>query len=209
MKSNNEPNWLRWSREIQSISQIGLFYSKNEHDLKNFRRLQEIAAEMIEHMTGYSKESLIESFSAQPGYATVKVDVRGAVVRNGCILLVQEESDGKWCMPGGWADVGEYPSDMVVREVQEESGFQVRPFKLVGVFDANRGGKHLEFFHAYKIIFLCEIIGGQARTSHETRAVDFFEFTSLPELSPNRTNNRHLEEVQAHFYDQDRQPCFD
>jgi len=62
MKSNNEPNWLRWSREIQSISQIGLFYSKNEHDLKNFSRLQEIAAEMIEHMTGYSKESLIESF---------------------------------------------------------------------------------------------------------------------------------------------------
>jgi ADP-ribose pyrophosphatase YjhB (NUDIX family) len=78
-------------------------------------------------------------FSLEPGYATPKVDVRAAVIRDGRILLVRESSDGKWAMPGGWADVGDRPSQTAERETLEESGFVVRAKKLVGAFDANRG----------------------------------------------------------------------
>lgn len=112
-------------------------------------------------------------------------------------------------MPGGWADVGALPSEMVVREVWEESGFRVVPQKVVGVYDANRSGTPLEFYHAYKIVFLCDIVDGQARPSDETLAVDFFSFDDLPPLSSERTNERHLTEVLAHLHDRNRSTAFD
>jgi ADP-ribose pyrophosphatase YjhB (NUDIX family) len=112
-------------------------------------------------------------------------------------------------MPGGWADVGDLPSEVVAREVWEESGFRVVPRKVVGVFDANRSGRPLEFYHAYKVVFLCNLAGGQARTSHETLAVAFFDFDDLPPLSSNRTHGRHLAEVQAHLADPGRPAAFD
>ena len=203
------PDWLAWAREIQALAQTGLAFSTNRYEAARCRRLLEIAAEIVASRTGLDEESLAEGFLAQPGYATAKIDVRGAVVRDGRILLVQERSDGRWCMPGGWADVGEYPSAMVAREVWEESGFRVRAVRVVGVFDANRGGTPLAFYHAYKIVFLCEILGGEARPSDETAAVDFFSFDDLPPLSEARTGPRHLEEVRAHLADPTRPAAFD
>ena len=133
----------------------------------------------------------------------------GAVFQDDRILLVQERMDERWCMPGGWADVGELPSEMVEREVWEESGFEVVARKVIGVYDANRSGIPMEFYHAYKIIFLCEIVGGQARPSNETLAVDFFSFEDLPSLSSERTNQRHLAEVRAHLRDPRHPAAFD
>lgn len=142
--------------------------------------------------SGLAKEPVIKNFLTQPGYATAKIDVRGAVIRDGKILLVHERSDQRWCMPGGWADVGELPSEMVKREVWEESGFQVVLRKVIGLFDATRSGTPLGFYHADKVFFLCKIVGGEARPSEETTAVDFFAFDDLPPLSANRTHVRHL-----------------
>jgi ADP-ribose pyrophosphatase YjhB (NUDIX family) len=209
MAENNIPRWLEWAREIQALSQTGLTYSTNEYNTQRYQRLMEIAAEIVQHHTELQKEPLLKNFQAQPGYATPKVDVRGAIVRNGEILLVQESSDERWCMPGGWADVGDEPSEVVVREVWEESGFHVVAKKVIGVYDANRSGTPLEFYHAYKIVFLCELTGGQARPSHETLAVDFFKFEVLPPLSLQRTNQRHLDEVRLHLRDQNRPAAFD
>jgi ADP-ribose pyrophosphatase YjhB (NUDIX family) len=203
------PRWLAWAREIQALAQSGLTYSSNEYERLRYRRLIEIAAQIVEAHTDLRGEEVLASLSMQPGYATPKVDVRGAVVREGQILLVQERSDEGWCMPGGWADVGDLPSEVVAREVWEESGFVVVPRKVIGVYDANRSGRPLEFYHAYKIIFLCEITGGQARPSHETLDVGFFDFADLPPLSPNRTNERHLDEVLAHLHNPQRPVAFD
>jgi 8-oxo-dGTP pyrophosphatase MutT (NUDIX family) len=201
--------WLAWAREIQALAQSGLAYSNNEYERLRYQRLTEIAAQIVEAHTDLPEEGVLESLSMQPGYATPKVDVRGAVVREGQILLVQERSDGRWCMPGGWADVGDLPSEVAAREVWEESGFVVVPRKVIGVYDANRSGRPLEFYHAYKIVFLCEITGGHARPSHETLDVGFFDFDDLPPLSPNRTNERHLGEVLAHLHEPQRPVAFD
>ena len=65
------------------------------------------------------------------------------------------------------------------------------------------------FYHAYKIIFLCDLTGGAARSSSETLAVDFFSFDHLPALSSNRTNERHLAEVLAHLRDDHRPAAFE
>ena len=209
MTESELPQWLEWAREIQALGQTGLTYSQAGYDTLRYRRLLEIASEIVESHTDLPKERVLENFLLQPGYATTKVDVRGAIIRNGKVLLVQERSDQKWCMPGGWADVGEVPSEMVAREVLEESGFEVAVKKVIGVYDANRSGIPIEFYHAYKIVFLCEIQGGEARPSDETAAVDFFSFEELPPLSVNRTNEGHLHEVLAHFNDPDRPTVFD
>jgi ADP-ribose pyrophosphatase YjhB (NUDIX family) len=206
---DESPQWLKWARAIQAISQIGLTYKKNHYDEENFTRLMQIASEMVAFHTQRSQEELEANFLAQPGYATVKVDVRGAVVRDGRILLVRERVDDKWTMPGGWADVGETPAQSVTREVWEESGFKVRPVKVVAVLDANRKGRPMEFYHAFKIIFLCEIIGGKAAISEETSDVDFFDMDNLPELSVNRTCREHIAEIRRHVLDPCRATVFD
>jgi len=206
---DDTPQWLKWARTIQAISQIGLTYKKNHYDEENFTQLMNIAADMVAFHTQRSPEELEQNFLAQPGYATVKVDVRGAVIREGQLLLVKERVDGKWTMPGGWADVGETPAQSIIREVWEESGFDVKPVKVLAVLDANRRGRPMEFYHAFKIIFLCEIVGGEAATSEETSDVGFFDFDALPELSVNRTSPEHIAEIRRHLQDPERATEFD
>jgi ADP-ribose pyrophosphatase YjhB (NUDIX family) len=200
--------WLIWAQEIFSLSQAGLAYSQNPFDIDRYKRLQEITAEMIASQSDVSKESALDSFSMQAGYITPKVDVRGAVVHDGKILLIQERADGNWAMPGGWADLGNPPASVAEREVWEESGFRVKAEKVVAVIDANRI-QPMEFYHAYKIIFLCTLLDGEPRTSYETLAVDFFDANHLPPLSSYRTNEAMIQEVFAHVQDPHRPTAFD
>jgi ADP-ribose pyrophosphatase YjhB (NUDIX family) len=209
MAEHTIPQWLVWAREIQAIGQTGLTYSTDVFDRERYQRLLHLASDIVAQQANLEQTLVVENFQIQPGYATPKVDVRGAIVQNDKILLVQERTDERWCLPGGWADVGDLPSEMVAREVWEESGFRVRPHKLVGVYDANRNGAPLEFYHAYKIVFLCDIIGGEARFGSETLAVDFFRFDALPPLSLRRTTTRHLHDIQAHLHDPQHPTVFD
>ena len=189
------PKWLEWAREIQSISQTGLHFAENHYQQERFSRLMEISAEIISLHSNFDQEEMLDIFNQQIGYATPRVDVRGAVFRDGNLLLVREIADGGWTMPGGWADVGDIPSEAVEREVLEESGFDVKANKVIGVYDANRTGP-LEVFHAFKIVFLCDIIGGEARISEETSAVAFFKRNEIPEsLSGERTRPRHIKDA--------------
>ena len=205
---DQSPKWLEWAREIYSLSQVGLTYTKNEFDLERYKRLQEIAAEILSSQSKLATESVLESFSMQSGYVTPKIDVRGAVILDNKILLIQERADEKWAMPGGWADLGNAPASVAEREVWEESGFHVKAEKVVAVIDANRI-QPMEFYHAYKIIFLCTLLDGEPRTSYETLAVDFFDLNNLPPLSMYRTNENMLREVFAHVENPDRPTLFD
>lgn len=210
MKNNSKTfKWFEIAREIQQLAQTGTAFAFNEYEKKRYKRLNEITAEIIENHTELEKESVEKILMNQPGYATPKIDVRAAVIKDGKILLVQESTDNCWAMPGGWADVGNLPSEVAIRECKEESGYDIKPIKIIGVFDANRLGRRLEFFHAFKIIFLCKLIGGEAKSSDETLDVKFFSFDNLPTLSENRTNQKHLKEIQLHLKDENRPSYFD
>jgi ADP-ribose pyrophosphatase YjhB (NUDIX family) len=208
-EENKSFNWLDIAREVQQLAQTGNAFAVTNYEKDRYKRLSEIVTEIIEHHTQLDKEAVQKVLMEQPGYATPKVDVRSVVIKDNKILLVQESTDNCWAMPGGWADVGDYPSQVAIRETKEESGYDIKPIKIIGVFDANRIGRRLEFFHAFKIIFLCELIGGEAKTSDETPDVKFFSFNELPPLSMNRTNQKHIDEIKLHLEDPERKTYFD
>jgi 8-oxo-dGTP pyrophosphatase MutT (NUDIX family) len=203
------PDWLNWARMIQAVAQTGLTYANNPYDGERYARLEALAVEIFAAHTGESAATLRQWFTLQPGYATPKVDVRAACFREGRLLMVRERSDGGWCLPGGWADVGDRPAAAAEREALEEAGFQCAARKVIGVFDANRGGEPFSAFHAFKIIFQCDITGGQPRPDHEILEVAFFAREAIPPLSPNRTTPAHLAECFAHLDDPARRTAFD
>jgi ADP-ribose pyrophosphatase YjhB (NUDIX family) len=193
------PEWLKIARELHSMSQVGLEHAQNGFETEHYERLRELAAEIVSKQSTLSAEEVQESFAMQPGYITPKVDVRAAVFRDGKILLVKEVNDGRWSMPGGWADVGDTPAEAILREVKEESGFDARVLSVVGIYDANRvpDPAMMPFYHAYKLLFLCKITGGKATTSHETPDVGFFGIDEIPPLSVYRTNQDIIEDAFA------------
>jgi len=206
---NLSPRWLSWAREIQALSQSGSHYAVNDYDRQRYSRLAEIAVEIIQEHSLLEREDLAALFAQQKGYATPKVDVRGAVFQEDKLLLVRERQDGGWTMPGGWADVGNLPSQAAEREVWEEAGFRVRARRVIGVYDANRSGP-LELFHAFKIVFLCDLIDGQATPSTETSEVAFFDRQEIPaQLSGERTRPRHIQDAFAAYNHPDLPTVFD
>ena len=204
-----QKSWLDWAREIEAIGQTGLHYAVDEFDRQRYHRLMEISAEMIGSQVDLKPDLLMNIFIKQLGYATPKVDVRAAVFRDQKLLMVRERADGGWTMPGGWADVGDIPSKAAEREAWEEAGLHVKAKKLIGVYDANRTGP-LELFHAYKLLYLCDLISGEPTTSYETDEVAFFSWHDIPEnLSGERTLRRHIEDAFAVWVDPTRAVVFD
>lgn len=197
------PEWLLWARRLQAIGQTGLTYCRDRYDRERYQQLHEIAAEMMAYGSGSPPaEPIVELFKQGAGYTTPKVDVRAAVFDNGRLLLVRETEDGCWSLPGGWADVGDSPSVAAVREVREESGYEVQARKLAAVYDRDRHGHPPIPFHAYKLFFLCDPVGGASAHSHETDAVDFFAEDRLPPLSLTRVTPDEI----RHMFDHYRHP---
>lgn len=206
-----EPKWLEWAKRLQAIAQNGLTFASNPFDIERYQAVLQIAAEMMSTDTDVETSQVVEFFAKETGYATPKVDVRAAVFRDEAILLVKERADeGRWTLPGGWADVCESPSESVVREVYEESGFQTRAVKLIAVYDRSKHPHIPPFpYHVYKIFFLCKIIDGEPSTSFETEAVGFFGEHELPELSITRVTPAQIAQMFKHHRQPDLPTEFD
>jgi len=190
--------WLAWVRRLQAIAQTGLTFSEDTYDRERYEQIRDIAAEIVAGHTGMDATAIVDLFRGQEGYATPKVDVRGAVFDGERLLLVRERIDGLWTLPGGWADVGDSPAEAVVREIREESGYEARATRLVALYDRNKQGHPPMPFHAYKAFFVCDLLGGSAAVSHETTAVGFFARTEIPPLSTGRVTTHQIERMFAH-----------
>jgi ADP-ribose pyrophosphatase YjhB (NUDIX family) len=193
---------LAWARKVHAVAQNGLTFSKDPYDLERYRQLTELAESVLHTELAIPQQSAAQFWKGEYGYATPKVEVRGAVFAEGRVLLVRERSDGRWTLPGGWVDVNDSPAHAVEREILEESGFRARAVKLAALLDKNRHPHPPSVHHIYKLMFLCELLGGSATVSQETDAVDFFPLDSLPELSRGRI----LESQIARLYQHQQQP---
>jgi ADP-ribose pyrophosphatase YjhB (NUDIX family) len=182
----SNPQWLLWARQIQAIAQNGLTYTEGVFDRVRYTQLRELAQEILAAYTDMPAEHLRGIYGREVGYATPKVDVRGAVFQDGKVLLVRERSDGLWTLPGGWVDLDDSPSQAVEREIVEESGYRARAVKLAAVWDRNMHGHPPHAFHIYKLNFICTLVDGAPTPSIETDAVDWFAEDALPPLSLTR-----------------------
>ena len=187
MPPSNTPRWLDWSQRLQAIAQTGLTFARDPYDRERYEALREIAVEMLAAGSDAEPTLIRGLLAADTGYATPKVDVRAVVFRDDKLLLVRERSDGGWTLPGGWADVAASPAENVMREVREESGYEVRVERLLAVYDRSLHPHEPPFpFHIYKLFMLCTLTGGGAASTLETDGVGFFGEQELPELSLTR-----------------------
>jgi ADP-ribose pyrophosphatase YjhB (NUDIX family) len=208
--AETEPRWLSIAREVRALAQTGLTFTLDRFDRQRYLRLQELAVLLMAQGSDPEYQTLITLLRQEKGYATPKVDVRGAALVEGKILMVREISDGRWTLPGGWADVNQTARECVEREIAEESGFKARALKLAAVHDyqrSNRPATHIDSI--YKMFFLCEITGGAATPSNETSEVAFFARDALPPLSQGRATEAQIERMFQHFEDPQLPTDFD
>lgn len=205
-----DDRWLDWVRRLQATAQSGLAYAQTPFERERWELVQQVAAELAAADGDAEPEALARSFTADTGHATPKVDVRGIVFRDDALLLVRGLDDGLWTPPGGWAEVGERPSQAVEKEVLEESGYRARAVKLLAVHDRDLRLRPRWPSHAYKLFFRCELLADEPEepSPHETDAVGFFSEDELPGLSE-RAGDRGLGWVFEHLRDADRATEFD
>lgn len=194
----DDPQWLSIVSELRAIAQTGLTFTADRFDRRRYERVRELAAAMLAQGSGGDQDVILGILLEDKGYATPKVDVRGAAFVDGRVLLVREISDGKWTLPGGWADINQSAAECVVREIAEESGFEARTLKLAAVRDYQKSGHPRNVDSIYKMFFICEITGGAARASDETSEVAFFPRDALPPLSLGRTTAAQIESMFHH-----------
>ena len=181
-------DWFDIAKRLKAISQAGRFFAKNEYELNRHEEIEQICAEILAGYTGTEPAKIVYQLQEDTGYPTPKVDCRGVCFRDDKILLVKEIADGGWTLPGGWCDTGLTAGENCVREIREESGFEAKAVRLLAVYDRDRQGHKPPYpFSIYKLFFLCEITGGQARPSNETSEVAFFGEDEIPPLSEGRT----------------------
>ncbi len=183
-----EDIWLSRAKRLQAIASCGLHYATGAHDRERYRELVDLANAMLADLGNVPLrriEELVPDFARS--YATPRVDVRGAVIEGDRILLVREASDGKWALPGGFADVGASPSENVVREIREEAGIEVTARHLYNLRHKARGSYPADVRDFYKLFFLCERADrSPPRAGGETRDAAFFARGRLPPLSLGR-----------------------
>jgi ADP-ribose pyrophosphatase YjhB (NUDIX family) len=202
-------SFIKWCREIQAIAQNGLAYSENPYDLERYEQLRDLAARMISSKTDNNIPFFHDLFKQENGYATPKIDVRGAVFQDNRILLVREKSDGLWTLPGGWADINDSPSEAVTREIEEEAGIETRCVKLVALYDRNKHPHPPMYFHAYKAFFVCEYISGIPAAGVETSDVGYFTEGNYPDLSTGRVTVAQVNKLFEHYRDMSLPTEFD
>ena len=202
---------LQWARKVQAIAQNGLTYTQDPFDRERFEQLQQLVTAILTTELQITPGQVQGLWLGDEGYATPKVDVRGAVFDQDKVLLVRERSDGKWTLPGGWVDIGDRPSFAVEREIREESGYLAKAVKLAALFDKNNPahGHPPSILHIYKLFFLCELTGGTPTLSNETDGVDFFPVSSLPPLSTGRATQSQIERMYQHYLNRGLPTDFD
>lgn len=185
METNEK--WLDWAIKLQSIAQAGLFYGKDAFDLERYEQIREIAAEMLSFRTEIPLPKVKELFCNEVGYQTPKLDTRAAIFKDDKILLVQEKN-GKWSLPGGWVDVDVSVRENVIKEVKEEAGLDVTADLVIAVQDREKHNLPRYAYKVCKVFVLCSAVGGTFEENIETVDSGYFGIAELPELAEEKNN---------------------
>lgn len=201
--------WLTMIMELQSIAQSGLTYGKDMYDKERYQRLREIAATMLSLQTDLPIEKIDAVFCNETGYQTPKLDTRAAIFKDGKILLVQE-NNGTWTLPGGWVDVLETIQSNTIKEVKEETGLDVETSRIIALQDRNLHNQPIYAYGICKVFVLCKLIGGHFVENIETLGFDYFALEQLPTpLANEKVTKEQIAMCFSAYQDEQWQVIFD
>jgi ADP-ribose pyrophosphatase YjhB (NUDIX family) len=170
---------------IRAIAQNGLHYAQDPFDRERYERLMGLAMQTYSELLAVPGEAVLAEFMKEIGQITPKIGADAAIFNEQGEILLMERSDGRgWCLPCGFVEPNEKPSETVIREVREETGLDVAIKHLVGVFtrlpNAITGPNT-----TIAVVHLCEVIGGELRLSHEGKALRYWAIEEMQNWHPN------------------------
>lgn len=174
--------WLQWAVELQSLAQAGLFYGKDAFDRERYQRIREISAEILSFQSLIPLPKVQDLFCCEKGYQTPKLDTRAAIFQDDRILLVQEKN-GTWALPGGWVDVDTSILENTVKEVREEAGLKVTADLIIAIQDRDKHNKPVYAYKICKVFVLCTRVSGSFQPNNETLGSGYFPLDALPPLA--------------------------
>ena len=193
MENKNTFDWLEIAKKLQAIAQAGLEFGHSEFDIDRYEQLRQISIDILDHHTSYDATQIREFFATDKGYPTPKVDVRAAIFQDDKILMVREKCDGRWSLPGGWADQHLTIKENLIKEAGEEAGVDIEPQKILAIFDRKLHNQPPIPYGCYKIFVECKLNGGGFKKNIETTGSEFFSLNNLPPLSPGRNSLDQIE----------------
>lgn len=203
-----EEQLLDWAIELQALAQAGITYTKDPFDKERFDRIRSIATEMLAVQSPIPIPQLRKLFAEEVGYPTPKLDTRAAVFKENKILLVQEKNEF-WSLPGGWVDFDQSIKENAVKETSEESGLNVEPLKIIAIQDRNKHNSPRYAFSVCKVFVECQLLGGNFKENIETIQIDWFDLEHLPPLAEEKVNHDQIELCFAAHNNNDWQVPFD
>ncbi len=183
--------WVDMIVELQSLAQAGLAYGKDAYDKERYKRIREISAEMMSHIADIPLEKVKGLFCNEIGYQTPKIDTRAAIFKDDKILLVQEKN-GTWSLPGGWCDVTVSVAENTIKEVKEEAGLDVIVKSVIAIQDREKHNLPMYAYRVCKIFMLCSAVGGNFEPNIETIGFAYFAEDEIPQLATEKNNEEQI-----------------
>lgn len=175
--------------KVQSISKIGLLYSKDPYAIENYEALNELSFKMLQDFENIDFGK--DNYFKKDIYPTPNISVR-VIVRNndGEIMFVKEKREQKYSLPGGWCDLYDSPSEAAIREVKEEGGVDIKIKRLVGILDCTNTSS----IPGYVICFEAEMISPLREFCHEIDERIFVKVEDIDALDL-RSNKERLKRM--------------
>ena len=184
-------DFVKYLQRMTALTDTGLTFTKDPFDRERYEDLRSLLSEMLNQALDLDAEEVAEVLKPTSAYATPLMDVRAWIVEDEKICLVRGQGENDWALPGGFGEVGYSPTENILKEIEEETGFKAKIERLLAVFDTNRF--QLQSKQYAKFVFECKLLDGQFQKNQEIADLQFFAIDQLPALSEKRITKEQIE----------------
>ena len=187
----NASDFVKHLQRMIAVTDTGLTFTKDPFDRERYEDLRSLLSKMLNQGLDIDSEEVAEVMTPTSAYATPLMDVRAWIVEDEKICLVRGQGENDWALPGGFGEVGYSPTENILKEIEEETGFEAKVERLLAVFDTNRF--QLQSKQYAKFVFECKLLDGQFQENQEIADLQFFAIDQLPALSEKRITKEQIE----------------
>ena len=187
----NASDFAKYLQRMIALTDTGLTFTKDSFDRERYEDLRGLLSEMLNQASDLDADEVAELLKPTSAYATPLMDVRAWIVEDEKICLVRGQGENDWALPGGFGEVGYSPTENILKEIEEETGFEAKVERLLAVFDTNRF--QLQSKQYAKFVFECKLLDGQFQKNQEIADLQFFAIDQLPALSEKRITKEQIE----------------